>query len=182
MVTPLFLLTFCQCHSISSLCAKFGKDPSRENCWHKSPLLLDQPIRYWLTSLHDDVIKWKHLPRYWPFVRGIHRSTVTGEFPAQMPAMRSFEVFFDLRLNKRLSKQWRDWLFETQSRPLWRHCIDPTSTMCNLLEYHNNHYKFWHTAAPYNTNYFLQNTQPHSRMVSSKSWIYFLSIFDTAEI
>ena len=22
---------------------------------------------------HDDVIKWKHLPRYWPFVRGIHR-------------------------------------------------------------------------------------------------------------
>ena len=25
-------------------------------------------------SLHDDVIKWKHLPRYWPFLRGIHRS------------------------------------------------------------------------------------------------------------
>ena len=24
--------------------------------------------------LHDDVIKWKHFPRYWPFVRGIHRS------------------------------------------------------------------------------------------------------------
>ena len=27
-------------------------------------------------SLHDDVIKWKHFPRYWPFVRGIHRSPV----------------------------------------------------------------------------------------------------------
>ena len=26
---------------------------------------------YWS---HDDVIKWKHFPRYWPFVRGIHRS------------------------------------------------------------------------------------------------------------
>ena len=25
---------------------------------------------------HDDVIKWKHFPRYWPFVRGIHRSPV----------------------------------------------------------------------------------------------------------
>ena len=25
-------------------------------------------------SFHDDVIKWKHFPRYWPFVRGIHRS------------------------------------------------------------------------------------------------------------
>ena len=25
-------------------------------------------------TYHDDVIKWKHLPRYWPFVWGIHRS------------------------------------------------------------------------------------------------------------
>ena len=24
--------------------------------------------------VHDDVIKWKHFPRNWPFVRGIHRS------------------------------------------------------------------------------------------------------------
>ena len=28
--------------------------------------------------LHDDVIKWKHFPRYWPFVRGIHRSLVNS--------------------------------------------------------------------------------------------------------
>ena len=27
-------------------------------------------------TFHDDVIKWKHFPRYWPFVRGIHRSPV----------------------------------------------------------------------------------------------------------
>ena len=26
--------------------------------------------------VHDDVIKWKHIPRYWPFVRGMHRSPV----------------------------------------------------------------------------------------------------------
>ena len=26
-----------------------------------------------LDNEHDDVIKWKHFPRYWPFVRGIHR-------------------------------------------------------------------------------------------------------------
>ena len=32
-------------------------------------------------------------------------SPVTGEFPAQRPVTRSFGVFFDLRLNKRLSKQ-----------------------------------------------------------------------------
>ena len=33
-------------------------------------------------------------------------STVTGEFPAEGPVMRSFDVFFDLCLNKRLSKKW----------------------------------------------------------------------------
>ena len=34
---------------------------------------------------------------------------VTGEFPAQRPVTRSFDVFFDPRLNKRLSKQWWGW-------------------------------------------------------------------------
>ena len=31
-------------------------------------------------TYHDDVIKWKHLPRYWPFVRGIHRSQAKGQW------------------------------------------------------------------------------------------------------
>ena len=48
-------------------------------------------------------------------------SPVTGEFPAQRPVTRSFDVFFDPRLNKRLSKQSWGWWFETPSRPLWRH-------------------------------------------------------------
>ena len=49
-------------------------------------------------------------------------SPVPGEIPAQRPVTRSFHVFFDLRLNKPLSKQTRGWWFETLSRPLWRHC------------------------------------------------------------
>ena len=155
--------------------------------------------------LHDDVIKWKHFPLYWPFVRGIHRSPVnsphkgqwrgalmfslicgwinswvndqevgelrrhhahyditvmfcspprtpskgpdileqrvmmtssngnifcitgfwcgefTGEFPAQRPVTRDFNVLFGLHMNKRLSKQSWGWLFETPSRPLGGH-------------------------------------------------------------
>ena len=47
---------------------------------------------------------------------------VTGGFPSQRPVTRSFDVFFDLRLNKRLSKQSGRRLFETPSRSLWRHC------------------------------------------------------------
>ena len=51
-----------------------------------------------------------------------------GEFtgrrwsPSQRPVTRSFDVFFDLRLNPHLSKQWRRRWFETPSHPLWRHC------------------------------------------------------------
>ena len=41
---------------------------------------------------------------------------------AQRPATRGFDVFFDLLLNKRLSKQWWGWWFETPSHPLWYHC------------------------------------------------------------
>ena len=47
-----------------------------------------------------------------------------GKFPAQRPVTRSFDVFFDLRLNKRLSKQSWGWWFETLSRPFWRHRND----------------------------------------------------------
>ena len=49
-------------------------------------------------------------------------SPVTGEFPAQRPVMRSLDVFFDLCLNKRLSKQSWGWWFETPWCSLWRHC------------------------------------------------------------
>ena len=62
-------------------------------------------------------------------------SPVTGEFPSQRPVTRSFDVFFDLRLNKRLSKQSWGWWLETPSPPLWRHR--------NVVQYH-------HTGSCYN--------------------------------
>ena len=48
--------------------------------------------------------------------------TGPGEFPTQRPVKRSFDVFFDLHLNTRLSKQPWGWWFETLSWLLWRHC------------------------------------------------------------
>ena len=51
--------------------------------------------------------------------------SVTGGFPpSQRPATRSFDVLFDVRLNKRLSKQSICQWFETPWRLLWRHCGD----------------------------------------------------------
>ena len=48
--------------------------------------------------------------------------TGPGEFPTQRPVTRSFDVFFDLRLNKWLDKQPWGWWFETLSWSLWRQC------------------------------------------------------------
>ena len=68
---------------------------------------------------HDDVIKWTHLPRYRPFVRGIHRSPVNSLHKAQW-----LHVSFDLHLNENLSKQSSGWWIETPSHSLWRHRND----------------------------------------------------------
>ena len=66
--------------------------------------------------IHDDVIKWKHFPRYWPFARGIHRSPVNSPHKGQW---RGALVFFNLRL----SKQSWGWWFEAPSCSLWRHSV-----------------------------------------------------------
>ena len=57
-------------------------------------------------------------------------SPVTGEFPSQRPVARNFNVFFDLHLNKRLSKQSRGWWFETPSRTLWHHRNEALASSC----------------------------------------------------
>ena len=47
----------------------------------------------WLGILfHDDVIKWKHFPRYWPFVRGIHRSPVNSPHKSQWRGALMFSL------------------------------------------------------------------------------------------
>ena len=85
---------------------------------------------------HDDVIKWKHFPRYWPLVRGIDRWPVNS--PHKRPVTRSFDVFFYLRPNKRLSKQSWGWWFQTLSCSLWRHCNGWFSTEFKALIFYND--------------------------------------------
>ena len=47
------------------------------------PILLTIKVHFRNAEWHDDVIKWKHVPRYWPFVRGIHRSPVNSPHKGQ---------------------------------------------------------------------------------------------------
>ena len=71
-------------------------------------------------------------------------SPVPGEFPAQRPVTRSFDVFFDLRPNKRLSKQPWGWWFGTLSCSIWRHCnesgdqpnVSPWKKLINATKRH----------------------------------------------
>ena len=67
---------------------------------------------------HYDVIK-----NVFRIVGPLWRETTRHRwFPSQRPATRSFDVFLDLCLNKRLSKESIHQWFATPSRSLWRHC------------------------------------------------------------
>ena len=77
-------------------------------------------IDLYRTLIHDDVIKWKHFPRYWP---------LCGEFTGHrwIPHTKASDAelwcfFFICALNKLFSKQSWGWWFETTSCSLWRHC------------------------------------------------------------
>ena len=102
-------------------------------CLAKHPLLAHVNVK--LVGFLDNVFAlftnirfieyswWRHQMQTFSALLAIcaGNSPVPGEFPAQRPVTRSFDVFFDLRLNKRLSKQPWGWWFETASWSLWRH-------------------------------------------------------------
>ena len=70
-------------YPIQMICARFVSVAGQ------SPFSLADTLPYTVPSTngwcfaHDDVIKWKHFPRYWPFVRGIHRSPVNSPHKGQ---------------------------------------------------------------------------------------------------
>ena len=75
-------------------------------------------------------------------------SPVTGEFSSQRPLTWSFDVFFYLRLNKWLSKQWRRWWFGMPLLSLWRRCNVSLSQLLVPIGMHTcicvlNHWFRW---------------------------------------
>ena len=101
-------------------------------------------IIYYLHSLlHDDVIKRKPFLRYRAFGR---ESTGHQRIPLrERPVMRSFDVFFDLRLKKRLGKSRRRWC-ETPSRLLWGHGDEKVvhrPSECMYIVYQTALFQFW---------------------------------------
>ena len=70
-------------------------DGNSHRCWHDSIHLFDGQqniFTIYCWTLHDDVIKWKHFPRNWPFVRGIHRYPVNSPHKGQWRGALMFSV------------------------------------------------------------------------------------------
>ena len=98
---------------------------------------------------------WRHQMETFSALLAIctENSPGTGEFSAQRPVTRSIHVFFDLRLNKSLSKQSWGWWFETLSHPLWRRCNAKGETRKHPHTTHTYMYAFTHISLSiYGTN------------------------------
>ena len=96
-------------------------------------------------NIHDDIIKMETFSALLALCAG--NSPVTGEFPAQKLVTRTYDVFFDLRLNKLLSKQSWDWWFETSLCSLWHHCNASHVSYDEIVPnaYHNTVWLQWVT-------------------------------------
>ena len=76
-------------HTNTNTFAKWHrKEPGHRQIW-------DWPSLagiFWVTLRHDDVIRWKHFPRYWPFARGFHRSPVNSPHKGQWRGALMFSL------------------------------------------------------------------------------------------
>ena len=80
--------------------------------------------------LHDDVIKWNHFPRYWPFVREIHRSLVDYPHKGQWRRALMFSLIWAL------TNCWANNQYASDLRchcTLWRHCNDCSNGLGSSL-------------------------------------------------
>ena len=113
---------YCVCNKneINNVCECPHKDQQTEMGWANNRIL---HFVYTVHFPHLPVTWWRHQMETFSALLAIcaGNSPVPGEFPTQRPVTRSFDIFFDLCLNKRLSKQWWGWWFETLSSSLWRH-------------------------------------------------------------
>ena len=103
-------------YRLSSLWGKqnIAKVPAKALLANKGECIKQKPESVMMTSSNGNIFR----------VTGplCGEFTGSGEFPTQRPVTQSFDVIFDLRLNKRLGKQPWGWRFETPSWSLWLQC------------------------------------------------------------
>ena len=86
---------------------------------------------FWVVCTHDDITKWKHFPRNWPFVRGIHRSPVNSPHKGQWRGALKFPLICVLT---------NDWVNNREAGDLRRqrnHCdVSVMKKDCNISRVH----------------------------------------------
>ena len=104
--------------------------------WKYKDQVMNHHFLVCLLSSQRDIPWWRHQMETFSALLFLFCGEFTGpgEFPTQRPVTRSFDVFFDLHLNKRLSKQPWGWWFETLSWSLWRCNAKATETF--IMPYH----------------------------------------------
>ena len=121
-VLPLELLLLLTDTTLQGWLVLFG-----HRTYTTSPYQLSQVSCWW----HDNISSCR-ADSWWHYQMGKFSALlalcegnplVIGGFPSQRPVTWSLGFFFDLCLNKRLSKQSRRWWFETPFRSLWGQCI-----------------------------------------------------------
>ena len=108
LVTPCsFHCMICNEQMSHARCNSATDDISVTHLWHKHTRI----AFHWCIT-RDDVIKWKHFPRYWPFVRGIHRSPVNSPYKGQWRGALKFSLI----------SAWRNgWVNNREAGDLRRH-------------------------------------------------------------
>ena len=94
--------------------------PNQSSILNRAPLLLKLS--------HDDVIKYKHFPLYWPFVRGIHRSPVNSPHKGQWRGALIFSL---------IGGWMNDWVNNREQQGPFYLALIPTWMSCYI------HYKLW---------------------------------------
>ena len=134
-------------------------------------LLVSQP-----QTKHDDSW-WRHQMETFSALLALSagNSMVTSEFPSQRPVTWSFDVFLDLRLNKRLIRQSWGWLFETPWRSLWRHCNVCYARMSNIWKINVQQF----TSFPFRQFLFPTGQGPYKIATSARERLISLLVFPT---
>ena len=103
-------------------------------CWHPwSAVIFRLPfgsVVWW----HDDVIKWKHFPRYWPFVRGIHRSPVNSPHKGQLRGAFMFSM---------ICARTNGWVNNGEAGDLRRHRVHYDVIVMKDVKNHNQPRILW---------------------------------------
>ena len=113
------LLVFCAANSRVT-----GEFPAQMPVMQSFEIFICAWINGWVKNGEAGDLRWRHQVEKFSALLALcdWNPSFTGGFPSKRPVTLSFEVFFYLRLNKRLSKQYKRWWFEMPWRSLWRHC------------------------------------------------------------